>query len=277
MNSMKSAVEVDALIVELKAKVNAGEITLSGAVFETARACEGWPYTFGAEGRLATKDGVKVRTFDCQGFTEWCLGQFGINIKAAGCTSQWDNNALWIAKGDMSNIPNDTLVCLFHRSKDEPKKMAHTGFGYKGATCECQVGVQYFPQRKSKWQYWAIPKGITDKVPDPDPDYRPILRKGDKGEYVTLAQTELIQRGYDLGSYGADGKFGAKTEAAVKAFQRDWGLAVDGVIGPKTWTMLDSTPAKVLYTVTVPHMSLKDAEALTALYPGAYMKKEAED
>lgn len=274
---MRSAAEVDALIVELKAKVNAGEMTLSGAVFETARSCEGWPYTFGAEGKKTTKDGIVVRTFDCQGFTEWCLSQFGINIKAAGATSQWNNDALWLAKDDIGSIPNDVLVCLFHRSKDEPKKMAHTGFGYKGATCECQAGVQYFPQRKSKWQYWAIPKGITDKKPDVDPDHRPTLRRGDKGEYVTLAQTKLLQKGYNLGKWGADGKFGNATEKAVKQFQQDWGLKVDGVIGPNTWAMLDSTPAKVLYTVTVPHMSLKDAEALAALYPGSRIEKEAED
>lgn len=269
---MKSASEVDALIAELKQD----KVPLSEAVFETAKACIGWPYTFGAEGRIATKNGVKVRTFDCQGFTEWCLSQFGINIKAAGCTSQWNNDALWIAKGYMNNIPNDTLVCLFYRKADDPNKMEHTGFGYKGATCECQVGVQYFQKRKSKWQYWAIPKGITDKVPEPDPDYRPTLRRGDKGEYVTLAQTELIQRGYDLGSYGDDGKFGNATEKAVKQFQQDWGLSVDGIIGPKTWEMLDSTPTSVKYYVIVPHLSLHDAEALAALYTGATIVKEDE-
>ena len=266
---MKSASEVNALIVELKRD----KVPLSEAVFETAKACVGWPYTYGAEGRLTTKDGIKVRTFDCQGFTEWCLGQFGINIKAAGCTSQWDNDALWTAKGDMSNIPNDTLVCLFHRSKDEPKKMAHTGFGYKGATCECQVGVQYFPQRKSKWQYWAIPKGITDKVPEPDPDYRPTLRRGDKGEWVTVLQTKLLLRGYDLGKWGADGSYGAATEAAVKMFQRDHGLVSDGICGQKTWAALEEEPTS-LYTVTIPHLTKSKADELVKQYVGATMTEE---
>lgn len=267
---MNSASQVDQLIRQYKAD----GLPLSEAIFRTGTDCVGWPYTFGAEGRKTTKDGITVRTFDCQGFTEWCLEQYGIDIHAAGCTSQWDNDALWRAKGDIGSIPNDILVCLFYRSEENPHKMAHTGFGLHGHTVECSSGVQYFEKRKSKWQYWAVPKGIGGDIPVPDT--KPTLRKGDAGPYVTLAQTEMIQRGYDLGSWGADGKFGAATEKAVKQFQQDWGLKVDGIIGPNTWAMLDSTPAKVLYSVTVPHMSLKDAEALAALYQGATITKEGD-
>jgi peptidoglycan hydrolase-like protein with peptidoglycan-binding domain len=35
-----------------------------------------------------------------------------------------------------------------------------------------------------------------------------------------------------------DGSFGAATEAAVRAWQQFFGLTVDGVIGPNTWTAL---------------------------------------
>lgn len=265
---MNSATYVDQKIEEFK---KAG-LPIQEAVWETAKLCVGWPYVFGAEGQIAVKDGVTVRKFDCQGFTEWCLSQFGINIKAAGCTSQWNNDALWLAKGSIDSIPNDVLVCLFHRSDKEPKKMAHTGFGFRGATCECQVGVQFFAQRKSKWQYWAIPKGITDKVPEPDPYYRPTLRRGDKGEAVTLLQTELLRRGYDLGKYGADGDFGKATEAAVKAFQQDNGLTADGICGPKTWAALESGEI-ALYTVRIEHLSKTVANEITGKY-GGIMTKE---
>jgi peptidoglycan hydrolase-like protein with peptidoglycan-binding domain len=37
----------------------------------------------------------------------------------------------------------------------------------------------------------------------------------------------------------ADGNFGSKTEAAVRAFQREHYLVPDGIVGPKTWLALD--------------------------------------
>ena len=51
-------------------------------------------------------------------------------------------------------------------------------------------------------------------------------------------QEKLLLLGYDLGSCGADGIFGKKTLAAVKAFQRDNKLKADGITGPLTWNAL---------------------------------------
>lgn len=51
-------------------------------------------------------------------------------------------------------------------------------------------------------------------------------------------QAELIVLGYDLGPWGADGRPGAKTTAAVKAFQRAHGLDADGVVGKLTLAAL---------------------------------------
>ncbi|MBI3181895.1 MAG: peptidoglycan-binding protein [Myxococcales bacterium] len=64
----------------------------------------------------------------------------------------------------------------------------------------------------------------------------PTLRQGARGEPVRQLQARLRALGFDPGP--ADGAFGPRTEAAVKAFQRRCGIAVDGVVGPQTWSRL---------------------------------------
>ncbi len=64
------------------------------------------------------------------------------------------------------------------------------------------------------------------------------LRKGDCGVDVKELQQTLLTLKYNLGKYGADGDFGSATEGAVKAFQKDEGLEVDGVFGPASWEKL---------------------------------------
>ena len=59
-----------------------------------------------------------------------------------------------------------------------------------------------------------------------------ILRNGSEGADVKEMQAGLIRLGYDLGPWGADGDFGDQTEMAVRAFQRDHSLEIDGEFGP---------------------------------------------
>ena len=64
------------------------------------------------------------------------------------------------------------------------------------------------------------------------------LRKGDKGEGVKAVQILLIGRGYSCGGTGADGDFGGNTEKAVRAFQTDCEIEVDGIVGADTMSRL---------------------------------------
>ena len=63
----------------------------------------------------------------------------------------------------------------------------------------------------------------------------PVIRQGSVGQPVRSVQYLLNAHGAAL---AVDGIFGAKTNAAVRAFQWAHGLAVDGIVGTKTWRSL---------------------------------------
>lgn len=65
-----------------------------------------------------------------------------------------------------------------------------------------------------------------------------VLGIGDDGKAVRALQRLLIGEGYNCGGFGADGVFGAGTETSVRAYQGAHGLAVDGIVGAKTWSKL---------------------------------------
>ncbi len=66
----------------------------------------------------------------------------------------------------------------------------------------------------------------------------PILLKGTEGDTIKAIQTLLIGYGYSCGKAGADGNFGNSTYNALKTYQKDKGLVVDGCCGAGTWSSL---------------------------------------
>ncbi len=90
-----------------------------------------------------------------------------------------------------------------------------------------------------------------------------MIRKGDEGDDVAALQEMLIDLGYDLGTYGpgkngVDGDFGAKTDAAVRDFQKKNGLSADGIVGPKTYAALRAAEAETV--VPVYHLIIEGTE-----------------
>lgn len=309
---MNNAAQVTDLINSmLKEGLSKSEI-----VVRTAEACIGWPYVFGGRGEYDTPSaresfasrgscpaaeaavirkkcqaissgedcggcrwfpGGKVRFFDCRGFTYWCLKQVGISIQGSGATSQWKDNSNWKAKGEFKDLP-ETVCCLF---KEVKGVMQHTGLYIGGGMAiHCSGEVKKEAATSKAWTHFAIPNGMEGDVPVPTPTHKTI-RRGSTGPDVVECQEDLIKLGYDLGPSGADGKFGAKTEAAVKDFQAKNGLKADGIVGPATWEALDKAvqpaPVTILYTVTVPHLPEMQADALIAKYPGSWKTAEGSD
>ena len=64
------------------------------------------------------------------------------------------------------------------------------------------------------------------------------IRLGKVTYDLPYLQGLLNDAGYDAGR--ADGIFGARTDSAVREFQIDNRLAVDGIVGRRTWTELRS-------------------------------------
>lgn len=219
-------------------------------------------------------DGERTLINDCWGFVKQDLSRIGISLAGYGCTSGYNNDANWTEKGPLSEMP-DVVCCVFVDKKGTKEHIGiHIG---GGKIIHCSGTVKYGSMSEKMWTHFAIPRGLGGDAPMPT---RKTIRRGSTGEDVVYCQECLIQLGYDLGSYGADGKFGAKTEAAVKDFQRKNGLTADGVVGPATWEALEKAvgpapePAEKKYTVTIPHLSIEQADKLLAEYPGAEKAEE---
>ena len=295
-------------VKELVAKWIAEGKDKSFIVVNAAEACMGWPYVWGAvgsdcspsrrqyyAGRDVCPDGEKkviintcqalngsgkscggckwypdnMRTLcnDCQGFCKNIFSRVGITLPGAGATSMYNTASAFTERGKIADIPKDKVCLVFMQSGD---KMSHVGIHIgNGDIIHCSGTVKRGKITDKGWTHYAIPKGMSGNVPTTD---KPTLRRGSTGEYVTLLQTKLIQLGYDVGATGADGKFGDKTAAAVRMFQRDHGLTQDGVVGKNTWAALDEGKTE-LYTVTVQHISKTVAESIINTYGGT-MKKE---
>ena len=62
--------------------------------------------------------------------------------------------------------------------------------------------------------------------------------EGASGNLTKIIQKRLITLKYSVGSYGADGIFGASTKNAIIKLQKDRKLTADGIVGKDTWKEL---------------------------------------
>ncbi len=84
---------------------------------------------------------------------------------------------------------------------------------------------------------------VVTPGPTPVPTATPFtsLKLGAQGQEVRNVQKKLKDLGFYKGN--VDGDFGAATEKAVKAFQKQYGLTVDGKVGSATLAKLSSAKA----------------------------------
>lgn len=67
-----------------------------------------------------------------------------------------------------------------------------------------------------------------------------MIRNGSKVSHDTIKLQAVLRRlGFLPSSFLIDGTFTSKVEKAVKDFQVQKGIAIDGIVGPQTWSYLD--------------------------------------
>ena len=205
------------------------DIANKQVVADCVGGCKGYAWTGGGIGVLESIGTDKTYTSK--------YGSNGCPDKSAsGMFSYCKSKGMdW---GTISTLPEIVGVALFMDG--------HIGYyiggGYAIEWRGFSYGCQKTKVKDRPWTNWAklpfINYGDTSTV-QPAPSATTttytlgsrLLKKGMTGSDVKLLQELLMQLGYTLPKYGADGDFGSETETAVKAFQKQAGIKVDGLYG----------------------------------------------
>jgi peptidoglycan hydrolase-like protein with peptidoglycan-binding domain len=123
---------------------------------------------------------------------------------------------------------------LKHLNKDATFCVGHKEYA-PGRKDDPSLNMKEFRDAVDAFIAGATPSHLPIPAIEPTPPdgkpARPTLRRPMKDELVKQVQAKV--------GVTADGTFGPNTEAAVRAFQRGHGLVPDGIVGPKTWIVLD--------------------------------------
>ena len=218
-----------------------------------------WGYIWGKYGQLWTEADQQKTTdemaekyggqwvghhvADCSGLGYWAFKELGGYI-FHGSNTIW--NKYVTDRSELKNgartdgkplLPGDPV--FRKKTQDGKINRHHIGYYVGGNTVIEARGTRYgvVTSTLSRWHETAHWLNV---------DYGngmifmtlPTLQYGASGSDVKKLQTLLNENGANL---DADGKFGPKTEAAVKRFQEAHGLTADGIVGRKTWAALEET------------------------------------
>lgn len=214
---------------------------------------EKWGYIWGKAGEVWTQamqdaatdftireygqQWVGRRVCDCSGLFYWAFQQLGGWIHH-GSNSIWNEDCVNSTKSTLTNgarpdgkpIRPGSAVFLDEKREDSSTSRHHIGIYIGSNVCVEAKGTRsgVVASALSHWDEVAELKGVSY---DGEPAVT-VLRRGCRGDEVRELQEQLIRMNYDCGT--ADGIFGRRTEDAVKEFQKEHGLAADGIVGEKT-------------------------------------------
>ena len=173
-----------------------------------------------------------LHAFDCSGlFMKFAIENniFKYDMKADG---------IYKAIPDKIKVSQVRAGDFLWQGTDENK--THIGYAIDSEWAIEARGTKYGVVKtkisERGWKYAARPAFWEDINPKPiDALSRELYYNPEKmmrGNDVMMVQEHLNERGYSCGE--ADGIFGKKTDIAVRNFQSDKGLTVDGIVGKNT-------------------------------------------
>ena len=204
--------------------------TAGNSAYYTCDGCDKWFADAAGSVEITDKTSVKIPAPGHTAGTEWKSD--GTNhwheCTVAGC-------GVIIESTKSAHTASDWII-------DTPATATTSGSKHKECTV-CHRVLETGPIPATGGGYYYAPTAAV--VPD-----MPMLYRGCTGDAVKTLQDKLNALGYNSGN--VDGIFGAKTYAAVTAFQKANSLGVDGIVGKLTWGKLYGvSPAMPVETTTV--------------------------
>lgn len=239
------------------AKGTFGQRATDSLINQKAKQYPKW-YT---DSRIASLKALSddTRLFDCVGLIKGVMWGFPDIIYTSNGVKDYSDQSIWEVSTDKSydfaHVEIGELLWLqghvgVYIGEGKAIECTTAGTGNVQITAVSNIG-QITGLRSRKWTthsklpfivYNATEGSNSNDKPKVDYSHYPVLKKGDRGQYVKILQTLLVERGYN--PKGIDGIFGPGCLAAVKKFQSEntdingKKLVVDGYVGQKTWGAL---------------------------------------
>ena len=197
-----------------------------------AYLCPAGKWTIGYGHTAGVVQGMTITQVQADAFLKQDIEKFEKLVEKYNAKYNWNQNefdALVSFAFNIGSIDQLTAKGTRDRATIAAKLLEYTKSGGK-------VLPGLVKRRKEEQALFLTPVHTGGQM-KPEQSHSSILKAGSKGEAVKQLQQKLAIIGYAPGP--ADGSFGAKTKAAVTAFQKDAGLTQDGIVGAKTLAELD--------------------------------------
>ena len=197
-----------------------------------AYLCPSGKWTIGYGHTAGVTQGMTITQAQADSFLKKDVEKFEKLVEKYNGKYNWNQNefdALVSFAFNIGSIDQLTANGTRNRATIAAKLLEYT-------KAEGKVLTGLLKRRKEERALFLTPAHTGGQM-KPEQSHSSILKEGSKGEEVKQLQKKLAIIGYTPGT--EDGVFGAKTKAAVVAFQKDAGLTQDGIVGAKTLAELE--------------------------------------